>query len=673
MKKITFRASLLALALFALSSNAQEKNPPQRFGKSFITKSNVCGTVEYENALQDKNPKRNSDAEFEKWLAPKVAQIKRAELQKDGQGTNAVVTIPVVFHIIHDGDVVGENENLSEARILSQIQVLNEDFRKAAGTPGASTNPAGADMEIEFCMAKQTPNGLPTNGIVRYSIGNESGYTMEEVEILKPQTQWDPEKYLNVWVVNQIIVSGGILSGYAQFPTESGLEGLEGQTDTANTDGIALSANYVGSEDYAPDGEYDPNRNMGRVASHEIGHFFGLRHIWGDGNECGSTDYCDDTPYSLTATNGCPTGIDSCPDFPDNDMIENYMDYTFDECLNTFTNDQKTRMQAVLANSPRRNSLTTANSCTPGTASLNNEGALFIIPFDTYCANTANPVIVLANQGSNDITSAVINYQLDNNAPVPFNWTGTLAPNSDVRIELPMVAVQTGSHNYKVTLQSVNGTNDAIAENNVKNNTFAYYPVPFENRFETEKVVFTLQTDEKASDITWMLLADDGNMLGFGYGYEDTPGGISESHEFDVAGNTCYSFLILDTSQDGMPGGFYSLETEEGDVILVGEGDDFEFYDSADFAVNLVLGNKTFAEDKVILFPNPASATINIVSNETSRPESYTVYNSIGQVMDTGSITAASQAIDTARYAAGVYFVKVTRGTEAKTMQFIKQ
>ncbi len=231
MKKFTFKVSFLLLSgMFALTANAQQTpKESKKFGKPFIAASNYCGTVEYEEQLSQNNPERAKKAEFEQWIAPKVAEARAKRLQKNGNGTNEVVTIPIVFHVIHNGDAIGENENLSDAQILSQIQVLNEDYRRAADTPGFNENPVGADMEIEFCLAQRTPNGLPSSGIVRYNLGDDNGWQQEEVELIKAQTQWDPTKYLNIWIVDDIFIAGGYLAGYAQFPTQSGLEGLDGQ------------------------------------------------------------------------------------------------------------------------------------------------------------------------------------------------------------------------------------------------------------------------------------------------------------------------------------------------------------------------------------------------------------------------------------------------------------
>jgi len=677
MKKITIKAYLLVFAgMFAVTVNAQQKpTGSKKFGKPFITASNYCGSSEYENHLKEIDPKRAEKEKFEQWIAPKVAEAKAKRLQKNGQETNEIVTIPVVFHVIHNGDAIGEGENIADAQILSQIQVLNEDYRKAAETPGYNESPVGADMEIEFALAKRTPNGLPTNGIVRYNLGDDNGWQMEEVELIKAQTQWDREKYLNIWIVDDIFTAGGYLAGYAQFPAESGLDGLEDQTETANTDGVALGARFVGSKDYYPDGTYDDVRNMGRSASHEVGHFFGLRHIWGDGTDCSATDYCADTPPMLGPIYGCFADLDTCPDDDQPDMIENYMAYTDDACLNIFTVNQKDRMQAVLTNSPARVALKTADSLVPGTATLNNDGAIYLLPFSTDCSNGFSPVLSFANTGSNTITSATINYNIDGTAQTTYTWTGTLEPGNDARIELPLMGVQEGDHTFTVAIQTVNGATDALADNNTRTNEFSFEALEEELIFVTETITVTVQTDEAASEVTWLLLDSSQTTIASGSGYEDAPGGVLDVQVIPVDSNSCYVFAILDAGSNGMPGGYYSVKTSNGTVIKENEGDGFGFFDYAPFGVNIVLDNKSPEKvlNKIVLYPNPANNVLNIaITDGLDTPDAYTVYNSLGQIMDNGTINSALQTLDIAKYTNGVYFVKLAKGSDTKTLQFVK-
>lgn len=673
MKKITIKAYLLMFAgMFALTANAQQQPGTKKFGKPFTAASNYCGSVENEAQLKEQDPKRATTSEFEQWIAPKVEQIKKQKLQKSGQGTNEVVTLPVVFHIVHNGDAIGENENLSENQILSQITVLNQDYRRAADTPGFNENEIGADMEIEFCLAQRTPNGLPSNGIVRYNVGDDNGWVREEVELFKVQTQWDPTKYLNIWVFEDIFTPGGYLAGYAQFPGGSGLDGIDqNMLGAANTDGLALGARFVGSVDLDPNGLHDEVRNMGRTATHEIGHFLGLRHIWGDSNSCDTaTDYCDDTPTALAANYDCQIGLDSCPDNPGNDMIENYMDYSDDICLNTFTADQKLRMQAVLANSPRRKTLPTSNSCVLGTASLDNDGAIFLLPFDTNCDNFIAPVFSLSNRGTNTITTATINYKVDNAAPTVYTWNGSLAPGEDARIELPQTTVTTGNHTFTVALQTVNGGTDALASNNTRTNQFSFEPL---DNYDTESVTVTVQTDEFASEVTWLLMDSTQNVIAYGGGYTDSAEGTFDEQTIAVDNNSCYAFVIIETGFDGMPGGYFSVKKDDGEVIYQNSGNGFQYADFAGFGVNVILANKSHQKaNSIMLYPNPANSIINIASTDADMPESYTIYNSLGQVIDKGNVTSALQSLDIAGYANGVYFVKLTKGESATTLQFIK-
>lgn len=339
-----------------------------------------CVSAEYEQAMQANDPDRASREAFEEWIAPKVAEVKAQLLS--GRNVDAVITIPVVVHVIHNGDAVGANENISNARVLSQITVLNQDFRRMMDTPGYNESEVGADVEIEFCLAQKKPDGTATNGIDRVNLGMASWATETQVEgTLKPQTIWDPTQYFNIWVAN-FSTSGsaelnGIL-GYAQFPSTSGLGGLASNMGGATTDGVIIDYRCFGTSDISPSTNYFTDYDKGRTATHEIGHCLGLIHIWGDNSSCNvngtdsNKDYCPDTPAASTENYDCFEAYDSCPSQTGSDMVENYMDYTNDTCMNIFTLNQKARMIAVMNNSIRRASLKTSDACSaplavPGT------------------------------------------------------------------------------------------------------------------------------------------------------------------------------------------------------------------------------------------------------------------------------------------------------------------
>lgn len=265
--------------------------------------------------------------------------------QAPAQRTNNVITIPVVVHIVYRTS----SENISDAQVQSQIQVLNEDFRRqnadASNTPPLFAGVA-ADAEIQFCLATRDPLGNPTTGITRTQTTKTSfSVYADDVKFSNQggKDAWPTDQYLNIWVCR---LSGGIL-GYAQFPNGG----------PASTDGVVIDFRYFGRG-----GSAQAPYNKGRTATHEVGHWLNLRHIWGDA-QCGD-DYVNDTPTQEQANYGCPTfPKPSCGNT--SDMFMNYMDYTDDACMNLFTQGQKNRMRAVLASNGFRAGLLTSQGCAP--------------------------------------------------------------------------------------------------------------------------------------------------------------------------------------------------------------------------------------------------------------------------------------------------------------------
>jgi len=313
-----------------------------------------CASYEAELEMRERYPEMGTIEEFEARIAPLVEATK-LRMQNGERG--AVTKIPVVFHVIHNGESVGVGNNLNATYINAQLEQLNNDYRKITGTSGDNSDPVGADTEIEFCMAVRSPGGstLSEPGINRIN-RNTAGWTAPPYLIcnldgsfdrtyieqtIKPESIWNSANYFNVWIAP---LNCGIL-GYAQFPSNSMLPGLNEIGGATNTDGVIVTTSTVGSTTTPNPG--GGNYSRGRTLTHEAGHYLGLRHIWGDG-DCGADDYCDDTPESDDANYGCPTTHVSCTT---TDMVRNYMDYTNDVCMNIFTADQKARMQTVLANS----------------------------------------------------------------------------------------------------------------------------------------------------------------------------------------------------------------------------------------------------------------------------------------------------------------------------------
>lgn len=339
MRHLEPKGVLALIATVALSLSVSAQTPHR-----------VCASDQVQQAYWQANPQAKQqydqlEAQVQDWI----------KHHPNGSG-RTVLTIPVVFHIVHNGESIGTGTNISNTQIMAQLDQLNDDFRALnadIGNVPSAFQAAVGDAEIEFCLAVRDPNGNTTTGIIRWN-RNTMGwtpppYTTTYIEnTIKPATIWDRDDYLNIWSIN---MAGGIL-GYAYLPM-----------GPANADGVVCLYSTFGSltNPFPGAAPY----NLGRTATHEVGHWFNLQHIWYS-NGCGTDDFVSDTPLQDDEHFGCPSFPQvSCSNGPNGDMFMNYMDYVDDDCMIMFTDGQGVRMQAAI-NGPR-SSLLSSQGCVPVT------------------------------------------------------------------------------------------------------------------------------------------------------------------------------------------------------------------------------------------------------------------------------------------------------------------
>jgi hypothetical protein len=283
-------------------------------------------------------------------------------------GGGGVLVLPVVFHIVYNT----EAQNLSDEVILSQLEVLNEDYRRLNENATETRDiflPVAADCEIEFALATSDPMGNPTSGITR-TMTDREGFALDLFaqtntldEVKKAATggadAWDTEHYINVWICNIESSFLGQVFGLAYPPATLDNWPAGSSAPDPTLEGVIVHYTTVGRNNpVAGDDDFAGN-DGGRTLVHEMGHYLGLRHTWGDAlpfleDGCTVDDGMSDTPNNVAAdqflcnftSNTCETDLEN--DLPD--MIENYMDYSLDECMSVFTNEQKDLMRYVVFN-----------------------------------------------------------------------------------------------------------------------------------------------------------------------------------------------------------------------------------------------------------------------------------------------------------------------------------
>jgi hypothetical protein len=369
MKKFAFifLALLLPVSLFAQDGD-----------NASIPQSRNCSTMEVLDRLMKEDPGYKDRLN-------QIEQQVQDYLKSNPERDNLVINIPVVVHVVYKTTA----QNISTSQIQSQINVLNADFRKlnsdVSGVPAAFAGLA-ADCQINFCLATRDPNGAVTTGITRTKTTKTSFSTNDYVKKANRggKDPWPASSYLNIWVCN---LSGGVL-GYAQFPGGN-----------ATTDGVVIGYKYFGTT-----GTATYPFNLGRTATHEVGHWLNLRHIWGDdGTGCTGSDLVSDTPNQGGYNFGCPSFPKvSCSNGPNGDLFMNYMDYSDDRCMFMFTTGQSGRMNATISGT--RASLLSSSGC-------------------------AAPIVEDQEETNDNISLSPDKFALNQNHPNPFNPTTSISFN----------------------------------------------------------------------------------------------------------------------------------------------------------------------------------------------------------------------------------------------------
>ncbi len=624
--------------------------------------------------------------------------------QKKAQ-SGSIKTIPVVVHIIHNGGT----ENISDAQILSQIQILNEDYRKIPFTNGDGN---GVDTEIEFCLAKISPNGDCTDGIVRVQSPLTTHQTVQRAQMMA-LSHWDPDRYLNLYVVKSI--NGGGILGYASFPGGPPSE-----------DGFVCVHNYFGNTGTA-------SASLGRTATHECGHWFGLYHTFNNGcgtDTCTDGDYVCDTPPVANPNFGCPN-INSCNnDFPDvNDQKENYMDYTSDVCKNMFTAGQKARAQATLTTVRTiiwQPANITATGCDSGYVPPPCPAvADFTTSNQTICVGNS---VLFTNRSLNNCTS--------------YQWYfpgGTPSTATSVNATVTYSAV--GTYNVSLVATNVNGTDSVTFTNYI---TVIIPPVgqalPFAEGFET--TVFPpngIVIDNPDGGITWERdtiavqyagfgSAKINNLINTNYGQADAmilpnfdltsftspyisfrwayaKSDVNYSDELavqistDCGVNFTQIFYRTGTAMTTGPTqttpyipdsntvwklcnvSLASYATSDHAIIKiinVTDGGNNLYIDNINIGASATLGVNEIALDEniVTVFPNPSEGKFQLaINNEQLASGAIKIYNVLGESIGNwqGAMGKKEIAVDLTAQPKGVYFMKIQNGNYFVTKKLIIQ
>ena len=483
------------------------------------------------------------------------AKIKAEQLSKiipstpflNNYRTNAIVTIPVVVHIILPNPYF-----ITDADVQWQIDKLNLDF---SGFNPDSTNippefqAVRGHSQIRFILAKRTPSGALTNGIERISSSTGSNVN-KTIDPIKRTAQggadvWDPNSYLNFWV--SIDASGQGILGYAQFPASGSMA----------DDGIFINAVGWGKNPCYT----SPTYNLGRTAVHETGHYLGLLHTWGDdGSACTGDDFrslttvgsscilptglfnlqgqgntaadIGDTPNQSSETTNCPSGIvtDACSSTPPGKMYQNFLDYTQDACYSMFTKKQAERMEWVIDNC--RSGLKTSLGGTIPSGAITvdaspfqsvNPGGTEAVGCNSFvyqsiipCPGNFIPKVRIRNNGLDTLKTVTVGMIINGGAPAIINISPDLATGYTTVVSFSTIPVTTGTYTIKFYTANPNGVNpDQVPSNDTLTTTLTVavpLAIPVTEGFESSTFPppgWTIRNPH--GDFTWIRVSPGHN------------------------------------------------------------------------------------------------------------------------------------------------------------------
>jgi len=524
------------------------------------------------------------------------------------------INIPVVFHVIYKNT----NENISDAQIISQLNILNEDFRRqnsdTINTPNDFLQFA-ADTEINFCLAKRTPENDTTSGITR-TLTSVNSFSLNDNNIffdsLGGKSIWNTKKYLNIYICDLT----GVL-GFASFPGTNQL-----------IDGVVIDFEYFGNTGTA----LSPY-NKGRTCTHEVGHWLNLMHIWGD-ITCGD-DFVSDTPEQEIENYSCPQHPSpSCSN--NGDMFQNYMDYTNDACMNLFTIGQKNRMHATLNLS--REDIINSKACY-----FPYEDISITSNLSSFCSTenlTSTEISVnVENLSSKQINSFKISYILNNNNPVTLDWTGNLNSFDNVDLTIGNEQLIQGQHTLKIFSSNPNGFNDL---NNLNDTIHINFEIFFGENYD-----ISILTDNYGEEVSWEITNDSNQIINFG---DSLISNQFNSINLCLHPDSCYMFTIYDSYNDGIccdfGNGFFSINQ----INYSGEF-------GSSFSVDLCnLSELNDSYKKLYVYPNPSTGKFvflfpDIIYN-------FDVFDINGNKILSKNFSKKEIILDLSGYRSGLYIVR---------------